>query len=98
MIDIAAPDSAGFGPLLDMASLPNVYVRTSLHNPSKTRRTPYRDVWPFLHRLYDRYGPKRLIYANFFEFLIMKEMIPFFTAEDKEWIMGRTAHRIYKFA
>ncbi|MSV28284.1 MAG: amidohydrolase [Bryobacterales bacterium] len=98
MIDITAPDSAGFGPLLDMARLPNVYVRTSLHNPSKTNQTPYRDVWPFLRRLYDRYGPKRLIYGNFFEFLIMKEMIPFFTPEDKEWIMGRTAHRIYKFS
>jgi predicted TIM-barrel fold metal-dependent hydrolase len=96
MIDITAPDSAGFGPLLDLEKFPNVYVRTSLHNPSKTRETPYRDVWPFLRRLYDRYGPKRLIWANFFELLIMKEMIPFFTAEDKEWILGRTAHQIYK--
>ncbi len=96
MIDITAPDSAGFGPLLDMAKLPNVYVRTSLHNPSKMK-TPYQDVWPFLRRLYDRYGPKRLIYANFFEYTIMKDVIPFFTAEDKEWILGRTAHRIYKF-
>ena len=51
MIDIHAPDSAGFGPLLDLARLPNVYVRTSLHNPSKSRVTPYRDVWPFLRRL-----------------------------------------------
>ena len=40
MIDISAPDSAGFGPLLELARLPNVYMRTSLHNPSKTRRTP----------------------------------------------------------
>lgn len=96
MIDIAAPDSAGFGPLLDLARFPNVYPRTSLHNPSKTRQTPYRDVWPFLRRLYDRFGPRRLVYANFFEFLIMKEMIPFFSAEDREWIMGRTAQRIYK--
>ena len=98
MIDITAPDSAGFGPLLDLARFPNVYVRTSLHNPSKTRQTPYRDVWPFLRRLYDRFGPRRLIWANFFEYVIMKELIPFFTAEDKEWILGRTAHRIYKFA
>jgi predicted TIM-barrel fold metal-dependent hydrolase len=97
MIDISAPDSAGFGPLLDLARLPNVYIRTSLHNPSKTRRTPYRDVWPFLRRLYDRFGPQRLIWANFFEYIIMKEMIPFFTAGDKEWILGRTAHRLYGF-
>ena len=96
MIDITAPDSAGFGPLLDLARFPNVYVRTSLHNPSK-QQTPYRDVWPFLHRIYDRFGPKRLVWANFFEFVIMKDLIPFFTAEDKEWILGGTAHRLYHF-
>ena len=97
MIDITAPDSAGFGPLLDLEKLPNVYIRTSLHNPSKTHQPPFRDVWPFLRRIYDRFGGKRMIWANFYELLIMKELIPFFTAEDKEWILGRTAHRIYKF-
>ncbi|MBS1830417.1 MAG: amidohydrolase [Acidobacteria bacterium] len=97
MIDITAPDSAGFGPLLDLQKHPNVYVRTSLHNPSKTKEMPYRDVWPFLRRLYDRFGPRRLIWANFFEYVIMKEVIPFFTAEDKEWILGRTAYRLYGF-
>src|SRR5712692_7665583 len=96
MIDIAAPDSEGFGPLLDLARFPNVYIRTSLHNPSKSKQTPYRDVWPFLRRIYDRLAPTRLVWANFFEFLIMTEIIPFFTAEDKEWILGKTAHRIYK--
>jgi L-fuconolactonase len=95
MIDISAPDSAGFGPLLDLARLPNVYIRTSLHNPSKSRQTPYRDVWPFLRRLYDRFGARRLFWANFFEYVIMKDLIPFFSAEDKEWILGRTAYRIY---
>jgi L-fuconolactonase len=98
MIDITAPDSAGFGPLLNLAKVPNVYVRTSLHNPSKTRQTPYRDVWPFLRRLYDRFGPRRMVWANFFEYVIMKELIPFFTAEDKQWILGRTAYRLYGFA
>lgn len=97
MIDIAAPDEKGFGPLLDLARFPNVYVRTSLHNPSKTKQLPFRDVWPFLRRVYDRFGPRRLVWANFYELLIMKELIPFFTAEDKEWILGRTAHRLYKF-
>jgi predicted TIM-barrel fold metal-dependent hydrolase len=97
MIDITAPDSAGFGPLLELARYPNVYIRTSLHNPSKTRQMPYRDVWPFLRRLYDRYGARRMVWANFFEYTIIKEVIPFFTAEDKEWIMGRTAQGIYRF-
>ena len=97
MIDIKAPDSDGFGPLLELARFPNVYIRTTLHNPSKTRQMPYRDVWPFLRRLYDRYGAQRMLWANFFEYTIMKDVIPFFTAEDKEWIMGRTASGIYRF-
>jgi len=97
MIDIQAPDADGFGPLLDLARFPNVYARTSLHNPSKERRLPFRDVWPFLHRLYDRFGPRRLVYANFYELVIMQDLIPFFKPEDKEWILGRTAHRLYKF-
>jgi predicted TIM-barrel fold metal-dependent hydrolase len=97
MIDINAPDAVGFGPLLKLARFPNVYVRTSLHNPSKTRQTPYRDVWPFLRRVYDTFGPRRLVWANFFEYGIMKDIIPFFANEDKEWILGRTAHRLYKF-
>jgi L-fuconolactonase len=94
MIDITAPDEDGFGPLLQMNRLSNVYVRTSLHNPSR-EATPYRDVWPFLERIYDAYGPERILYANFFEYLIMKEMIPFFTETDKEWILGRTSEGIY---
>jgi predicted TIM-barrel fold metal-dependent hydrolase len=97
MIDITAPDEKGFGPLLDLARFPNVYIRTSLHNPSKTKELPFRDVWPFLRRVYDRFGPRRLVWANFYELVIMKELIPFFTAEDKEWILGRTAHRLYRF-
>ena len=97
MIDINAPDSDGFGQLLDLARFPNVYIRTSLHNPSKTRQMPYRDVWPFLRRLFDRYGARRMVWANFFEYVVIKEMIPFLTAEDKEWIMGRTAQGIYRF-
>ena len=97
MIDITAPDSEGFGPLLELERFPNVYIRTSLHNLSKSKQMPFRDVWPLLRRLYDRFGPRRLIYANFYELLIMKELIPFFTSEDKEWIMGRTAMRVYGF-
>lgn len=94
MIDITKPDSEGIIPLLNLAKYPNVYIRTSMHNPSK-QKPPYRDVWPYLKRIYDVFGPKRMLFANFFEFLIMKEIIPFFTEEDKVWIMGKTAEGIY---
>ena len=96
LIDISAPDSEGFGPLLDMVRLPNVYIRTTMVNPSKTKEVPYRDVWPFLRRLYDRYGAQRMLYANFFEYVAIKDLVPFFTPEDREWILGRTAMKVYK--
>ena len=94
MMDITAPDGEGFGPLLELSKWPNVTIRTSLHNPSR-EQMPFRDMWPYLERVYDRFGPQRMIYANFYEFLIMKDLIPFFTAEDKTWILGKTAMGIY---
>jgi predicted TIM-barrel fold metal-dependent hydrolase len=94
MIDITRPDSEGIDQILGLEPLPNVYIRTSLHNPSK-EQTPYRDMWPYLRRVYDRFGPNRMIYANFYELLIMKELIPFFTGEDKKWILGKTALPLY---
>jgi len=94
MMDISAPDSEGFGPMLELVKWPNVYIRTSLHNPSR-EQVPFRDMWPYLERVYDTFGPQRMIYANFYELLIMKDLIPFFTREDKEWILGGTGEKVY---
>ena len=96
MIDISRPDGEGIEPLLDLERHSNVYIRTSLHNPSK-EQTPYRDMWPYLRRVYDRFGPERMIYANFYELLIIKDLIPFFTPSDKDWILGKTALSVYPF-
>ncbi len=94
MIDITKPDSEGFGPLLALNRHPNVYIRTSLHNPSRME-LPFRDMWPYLERAYDAFGPRKLVYATDYELLVMKDMIPFFTAQDREWILGRNAVAIY---
>lgn len=95
MIDITASDSEGFSPLLDLNKHPNVYIRTSLHNPSR-QKLPYRDMWPYLERAYDAFGPRKLIYASEYELLVMKDLIPFFTSEDKSWILGGNALSVYR--
>ena len=95
MIDITRPDSEGFQPLLDLNLHPNVYLRTSLHNPSQ-QKLPFRDMWPYLERAYDAFGPRKLIYANDYELLVMKDLIPFFTSQDKEWILGGNALAVYR--
>ena len=96
MIDITRPDAEGIDEILALEKFPNVYIRTSLHNPSK-EDVPFRDMWPYLRRVYDTFGPRRMLYANFYELLIMKDIIPFFTTEDKRWILGKTAAGIYRF-
>jgi len=96
MIDISRPDSEGIDQILALGRLPNVFIRTSLHNPSR-EQIPFRDMWPYLERVYDRFGPERMIYGNFYELLIMKDLIPFFTAADREWILGKTAMNVYRF-
>lgn len=97
MMDITRPASEGIDQLVALAKIPNVYMRTYLSNTSK-QRVPCRDMWPYLRKIYDAFGAQRMIWTNFHELLIMKEVIPFFTAQDKEWILGRTAARVYKFA
>lgn len=95
MIDISRPDAEGIDGIVALAKLPNVYVRTSLHNPSKLKRPPFQDMWPYLRRVYDAFGPKRLIWGNFYEFMLMAEIVDFFTADDRRWILGGTADRLY---
>ena len=95
MIDITKSDSEGFQPLLDLHRHPNVYIRTSLHNPSR-EKLPYRDMWSYLERAYDAFGPRNLIYANDYELLVMRDLIPFFTSQDKERILGGNALAIYR--
>ena len=96
MMDITRPDCEGIDQILALEPLQNVFIRTSLHNLSK-EQIPYRDVWPYLKRVYETFGPRRMLYGNFYELLIMKDLIPFFSKEDKEWILGRTAAGIYRF-
>ncbi len=95
MIDISRPDAEGIDLITDLARWPNVYMRTSLHNPSKESRPPFGDMWPYLRRAYDAFGPRRLLWGNYYEYLIMAEMIDFFTTEDRRWILGGTAEKLY---
>jgi predicted TIM-barrel fold metal-dependent hydrolase len=97
--------------LLRLARLPNVYVKvTEFYNHSKTRQYPYADVIPTVRRVYDAFGPQRLLWGTGFvrgenvgripygqELELIREHVPFFTPEDQEWILGRTALKLWRF-
>ncbi len=96
--------------LLKLARYPNVWVKfTELYTASKTKQYPYKDVHPFGRMVYDKFGPRRLLFGTGMvgatrripladELRLIREDIPFFADADKDWILGRNAAKIWKWA
>jgi predicted TIM-barrel fold metal-dependent hydrolase len=89
---------AEFDKLLPLAKRPNVAVKASTLPSHTSDVYPYRRTHPYLRRVYDAYGPKRVFWATDFTAMpctyrqaitMFTEEIPWFTSEDKQWIMGR---------
>jgi predicted TIM-barrel fold metal-dependent hydrolase len=87
------------GDLLALARHPNVHVKVSSAPCFSVEEYPYNDVKPYLRRIYDAFGPRRLMwgadltrlrgtYANCLR--QFQEDLDFLSADDKEWILGRS--------
>jgi predicted TIM-barrel fold metal-dependent hydrolase len=95
--------------LLKLARYPNVWVKfTELYTASKTKQYPYKDVHPFGKMVYEKFGPRRLLFGTGMvgktrripladELRLVREDIPYFADRDKEWILGRNALKIWKW-
>ena len=102
-----------FRKLLALAKYPNVWAKLSeLSVLSPSGKYPYADTHAWVRRLYDAFGPDRLLWGTGFpadtrreagrpglteELALVRAEIPFFTAEDREKILGRNAARLWKF-
>ena len=84
-----------------LARYPNVSVKLSSSTLFSKEAYPWRDVTPFIRRLYDAFGPQRCHWGsdvtNSYDKADYKsrvthftETIDFFSEEDKDWIMGRS--------
>ena len=87
-----------FDKLLPLARRPNVAVKASCLPLYTTDKYPYRWLHPYLRRVYDAFGPKRVFWGSDLSRLpcsyrqcvtMFTEEIPWFTTEDREWVMGR---------
>jgi predicted TIM-barrel fold metal-dependent hydrolase len=95
------PDEEVFRDLEDLlviAKKPNVALKANSLPSYTSDSYPYRRVHPYLRRVYDAFGPRRIFWGTDFSRLpcsyhqavtMFTEEIPWFTTEDKEWIMGR---------
>jgi len=97
----AGKDEAAFRDLdrlLALAKRPNVAVKASCLPFFTADAYPYRSLQPYLRRVYDAFGPQRVFWGSDLSRLpctyrqaitMFTDEIPWLTAEDKSWIMGR---------
>ncbi len=87
---------------------PNTYVKVSGLPVTSREGYPYRDVYKFVRMLYGSFGPERMMWATDFPHILRqcgyqkalelaRTKIPFFTDEDREWILGKTALSVWRF-
>lgn len=84
--------------LLATAKRPNIAVKASALPCYSTAPYPYRNLHPYLKRVYDAFGPQRIFWGSDLSRLkgSYRECVTVFTEEmtwlpraDLEWIMGR---------
>jgi predicted TIM-barrel fold metal-dependent hydrolase len=93
--------------LCRLASFPQVFVKTSAFYALGKKRPPYLDLAPMIRRLRDAFGAERLMWASDCPFQaqdghtyaasisLIRDRLDFLTADDKAWMLHKTAHSVY---
>src|SRR5262249_54572123 len=95
--------------LLALARFPRVFVKISHLWSLSKQKYPYADTHDLVKRLYDRFGPQRLMWGTDWpggeehwgcgrRAPLSREDIKFCTAADRRWILGGTALKLWPFA
>jgi predicted TIM-barrel fold metal-dependent hydrolase len=88
--------------LTALAKFPHVKVKISAFYGLGAKRPPHDDLAPLIRRVYDAFGPQRMMWATDCPFQILHETyedsislvrdrLHFLSAEDKDWILRKTA-------
>ncbi|REK19486.1 MAG: amidohydrolase [Planctomycetota bacterium] len=94
--------------LLALARYPRVYVKLSHLWLLSKQEYPYRDTHDQVRKLYDAFGPERLMwgtdwpavedYCRYRKALALyRDEIKFFNDDDRRWILGETALKLWPF-
>ncbi|MBI5393677.1 MAG: amidohydrolase family protein [Verrucomicrobia bacterium] len=92
--------------LCALARHKNVMVKLSAFNVLGAKKPPHLDLAPMIKRVHEAFGARRLMWASDSPFQTMKETyedsiglvrdrLDFLTAEDKEWMLRRTAEKFF---
>lgn len=93
--------------LCGFARFPRVYVKVSAFYAFGARRPPYDDVLPLVRRLYDAFGPRRLMWGSDCPYqlasghryedsiALVRDRLDFLGAEEREWMLRKTAEGVF---
>jgi predicted TIM-barrel fold metal-dependent hydrolase len=98
-LDTHVPEAfAKLDDLLALARYEHVFVMVSSAPCFSNEDYPFRDLHPHLRRLYDAYGPRRMLWGSDLSRLkgtyrqcleLFRYELDFLSEDDKEWILGR---------
>jgi len=109
MADCPINQPAELEKLIALKRYPNVFVKIS-HTWSISKQSyPWLDAQQYVKRLYDAYGPQRLMWATDWPILensrttydkaltVVRDEMKFLNAEDKRWMLSKTVERVWPF-
>jgi len=108
MADCPIDQPAQLEKLIALQRYPNVFVKIS-HTWSISRQQyPWRDAQAYVKRLYDAFGPRRLMWGTDWPIIegwstydkaltSVRDEMKFLNAEDLRWILSATVERVWPF-
>jgi predicted TIM-barrel fold metal-dependent hydrolase len=93
--------------LTGLARFPHVHVKVSAFYYLGRKRPPYDDLVPMIRRVFEAYGPSRLMWGSDSPYQLggensyaaslklMREGLDFLTDEDRSWLLRKTATAVF---
>ncbi|CAA6659982.1 unnamed protein product [Spirodela intermedia] len=88
-------ENVGFSELLKLSRFPQIYVKFSALFRLSRRLFPYEDMSALLSRAVSSFGADRIMWGRQQAVAAIAGQIPL-PSSDLEWIMGRTATRLFR--
>ncbi|MEO8495468.1 MAG: amidohydrolase family protein [Planctomycetota bacterium] len=93
--------------LCSLARHKHTFVKISAYYALGKKQAPYDDLRPMIRRLYDTFGPQRLMWASDSPYQLVGEGNTYnasialirdrmdFSADDREWLLRKTAENVF---
>ena len=92
-----------------MAKHKQTFVKVSAFYALGKKQPPYLDLVPMIRRLFEAFGPKRLMWASDSPYQVvgkhsykssielLRDRLDFMTDADRDWLLRKTAEKVYFF-